>query len=123
VPASVVNEAVAAGAFVKAVLHDGVAITHVAHYGKSMPVHLRTALELGSPPAFNGVVCEVCGSPFGLEWDHVDPRANGGALSVHNMKPKCWYCHDQKTAADRQAGLLGPGKPRRARRVPERGPP
>jgi hypothetical protein len=127
VPKSAVGDAVAAGAFVKAVLHDGVDITTVAHYGKSMPAHLRTALELGRPPTFDGVVCEVCGSPFGLEWDHVDPRANGGAWSATNIRPKCWPCHHDKTEADRRAGLLGPGKgggrPRRSGREPERGPP
>jgi hypothetical protein len=107
VPDAVVTDLVAGGAFVKAVLHDGVDITTVAHYGKSMPVHLRTALELGKPPKFEGVRCVRCGRRFHLEWDHIDPRANGGPWSFTNNQGLCWECHVKKTEEDRRAGLLG----------------
>jgi hypothetical protein len=43
-----------ADAFLKAVLHDGVAIHTVAHFGRHLPAELRTALELGDPPASRG---------------------------------------------------------------------
>ena len=106
VPTDVVRDA-ARSASIKAVLHDGVTVTAVAHYGKAMPAHLRTALDLGPPPGFEGVACVDCGNGWHLEWDHVDPRANGGAWSLDNIEPRCWWCHVDKTERDRAAGLLG----------------
>ena len=103
------REALDAGAFVKAVLHDGVDITHVAHYGTKPPAHLLTALRLGHAPGFAGMVCDTCGAQLYLELDHVNPRANGGAWSMANIRPRCWPCHTAKTERDRKAGLLGGG--------------
>ena len=102
-------EGVLDDAFVKAVLHDGVRIDTVAHYGRHVPAHVRTALELGDPPRFEGAVCgeEGCSRRFGLQWDHLDPLANGGATSFKNLGPKCTPCHTEKTERDRAAGLLG----------------
>jgi hypothetical protein len=96
-------------AFLKAVLHDGVAIHTVAHFGRHIPATLRTALELGAPPDFEGVTCDEvgCDRRHGLEWDHVDPVANGGLTSLENLRPRCGPDHREKTEADRAAGLLG----------------
>jgi hypothetical protein len=119
-------------ASIKAVLHDGIEIRTVAHYGPKMPVHLRTALELGKPPDFDGVACVGCGRRFHLAWDHIDPQANGGPWSFDNNQPLCWDCHVAKSAADRKAGLWNGLGPKRARKgkhrapqeaEPERGPP
>ena len=98
-------------AFLKAVVHDGVRIETVAHLGRHIPAELRTALELGSPPGLEGVSCveEGCGRRYGLEWDHVDPLANGGVTSFANLQPSCWSHHRSKTERDRAAGLLGAG--------------
>ncbi|HWC12281.1 MAG TPA: HNH endonuclease signature motif containing protein [Acidimicrobiales bacterium] len=98
-----------ADAFVKAVLHDGVRIETVAHFGRHIPAELRTALELGPPPHFDGVECDEpgCGRRYGLEWDHVDPVANGGPTSYDNLRARCWPHHRAKTERDRRAGLLG----------------
>ncbi|MCU1449925.1 MAG: protein of unknown function endonuclease [Acidimicrobiales bacterium] len=95
-------------AFLKAVLHDGVDIHSVAHYGRHIPAALRTALELGPPPDFDGVRCaeEGCGRRHGIEWDHVNPVANHGETSYRNLEPKCWPDHREKTERDRRAGLL-----------------
>ena len=108
VPVSVVEEAMA-DAFVKAVTHDGVRIDTVAHYGRHIPAHVRTALDLGDPPTFEGAVCdeEGCERRWGLQWDHLDPVANGGATSLANLGAKCTPCHQEKTERDRLAGLLG----------------
>ncbi|MBV8302871.1 MAG: DUF222 domain-containing protein, partial [Acidimicrobiia bacterium] len=97
-----------ADAFLKVVLHDGVDITTVCHLGRHIPAELRTALELGAPPDFDGVVCSVagCNRRHGLEWDHTDPVANGGPTSYNNLSPKCWSHHQEKTIQDRRAGLL-----------------
>ncbi|MBV8304342.1 MAG: DUF222 domain-containing protein, partial [Acidimicrobiia bacterium] len=97
-----------ADAFLKVVLHDGVDIATVCHLGRHIPAELRTALELGAPPDFDGVTCSVqgCNRRHGLEWDHTDPVANGGPTSYTNLSPKCWPHHREKTVQDRRAGLL-----------------
>ncbi|MDQ3978457.1 MAG: HNH endonuclease, partial [Actinomycetota bacterium] len=107
---SVVRE-LAHDAFLKAVLADGTQIHTVAHFGRHIPAELRTALELGPLPALDGVACaeEGCDRRYGLEWDHVDPVANGGPTSYANLKPRCWPHHQAKTERDRAAGLLGVG--------------
>lgn len=107
VPRSVVQDALRAGAFVKAVMHDGVKIDTVAHYGRRIPAAVRTALELGDPPRFDGIRCVDCGRHLGLEWDHIDPLANGGQTARGNLAPRCRSCHRDKTERDRRAGLLG----------------
>lgn len=108
VPVSVVRDQVD-DAFVKAVTHDGVRIDTVVHYGRHIRAGLRTALELGKPSGFEGVVCVEpgCRRRWGLEWDHLDPVANGGPTSYDNLAGRCWYCHGEKTERDRKAGLLG----------------
>jgi hypothetical protein len=95
-------------AFLKVVLHDGVRIDTVVHFGRHIRAELRTALELGRPPRFDGVECaeEGCGRRYGLEWDHVDPVAHGGPTSYDNLTARCWPHHRAKTSHDRQAGLL-----------------
>ena len=98
-----------ANAFVKAVLTDGVAVQRVRHFGRRIPAEVRTALELGPPPEFDGVTCAElgCERRYGLEWDHVDPLANGGPTSLENLQPQCAPHHREKTRRDRAAGLLG----------------
>ena len=107
VPVSVVRGALE-DAFVKLVTHDGARIREVVHVGRKLPAVLRTALELGSPPRFEGVACieEGCDRRLGLEWDHLDPVANGGVTSLDNLEPRCRPCHRAKTERDRAAGLL-----------------
>jgi hypothetical protein len=112
----------ASDAFLKAVLHDGTEIHTVCHLGRHVPAQLRTALELGPPPDFDGVTCSVpgCGRRYGLEWDHEDPVANQGPTSYENLKnPKCWPHHQDKTERDRRAGLLDGA----INRLQKRGPP
>ena len=113
-------------AFIKAVLHDGVQVQTVRHFGRHISAELRTALELGSPPDFTGAKCvePECGRRYGLEWDHVDPVANGGPTSLDNLQPRCWPHHRDKTERDRRAGLLrarppgaGSEEPRAPRRA------
>jgi hypothetical protein len=118
VPVSVVRDAVADDAFVKAVLMKGCEINTVAHFGRRMKAELRSALELGPAPRFEGAACVEagCDRRYGLQWDHVDPVANGGLTSYANLGARCVPDHGAKTERDRKAGLLGP-------RRKERGPP
>jgi hypothetical protein len=93
-------------AFLKAALHDGVNIHTVKHFGRHIPAELRTALELGNPPDFDGVTCseEGCDRRYGLEWDHDNPVANGDETSYQNLNPRCQPHHWDKTERDRKAG-------------------
>jgi hypothetical protein len=101
-------------AFLKVVLHDGVAIHTVAHFGRKKPVHLMSALELGAPPEFGGVTCAIegCERRYGLQWDHIDPVANGGPTTYENIQPLCGPEHREKTERDRKAGLLNGSRER-----------
>jgi hypothetical protein len=104
-------DAVARDAFIKAVLHDGEKIDTIVHYGRRQtPAVVRTAIELGEVPHFDGISCVDCGQPFLLQLDHDDPVANGGPTSARNLKPRCFRCHVEKTERDRLAGLLDRGR-------------
>ena len=105
----------AADAFLKAVLHDGVDVQRVRHFGRRYTAHLRTALDLGPVPAFTGRACADCARTYGLERDHVDPVAHTGTTTISNLVDRCYPCHAAKTERDRRAGLLG-------RRARARGP-
>ncbi len=111
-PVSVMR-ALAENAFLKVVLHDGVQVQTVAHYGRSIPAHVRTALELGFPPDFNGPRCSEpgCDRTHLLERDHDDPVANGGPTNASNLGWKCEPDHREKTKRDRAAGKLGSRAP------------
>jgi 5-methylcytosine-specific restriction endonuclease McrA len=109
----------AESAAIKAVVHDGVRIETVKHLGRYIPAELRTALALGGPPDFDGVVCTDCGTRHGIQYDHIDPVANRGPTTQRNLTGRCWDCHEKKTEADRQAGLLGGNRNGKgARRAP-----
>jgi hypothetical protein len=118
IPVSLARE-MAKDAFLKAVLHDGVHIHTVKHFGRHIPAELRTALEVGPLPDLDGVTCseEGCERRYGLEWDHDNPVANGGETSYENLRPKCEPHHWDKTERDRRAGRHG-GRPREPRPPP-----
>lgn len=114
IPVSLARE-LGKDAFLKAVLHDGVEIHTIAHFGRRYPAVLRTALMLGPPPEFEGPTCSDpgCDRRYHLELDHLDPCANGGETSFENLAPRCWPHHRTKTERDREAGLLNPKPPPR----------
>lgn len=100
-------------AFLKAVLHDGVNVHTISHFGRRRPAALQTALDLGPAPEFTGRACVDCGRRCGLEYDHTDPVNNRGPTSYENLKPRCYLDHREKTERDRKSGLLGPTAPGR----------
>jgi Domain of unknown function (DUF222)/HNH endonuclease len=110
-PPDVAKE-LAQDAFIKVVLHDGVNIHLVKHFGRHLPAALRTALDLGPVPQFTGRACVDCGSRWGLEYDHVNPVANQGPTEYANLQARCYKDHQIKTERDRKAGLLGSGSAR-----------
>ena len=105
-------EALGADLFVKAVLHDGEQVTHVAHFGRNLTAAQRTARGIGPPPEFDGRRCSEpgCERRLGLETDHVVPFAEGGATSGENLRDRCVPHHWQKTERDR-ARVRGGGRP------------
>ena len=108
IPVSMVWDALRNDAFLKAVIHDGVRIDTVVHYGRHIRAELRTALELGKPPDFDGVTCaDGCGRRFNLQWDHVDPLANHGPTSFDNL-----------VNSKAHLGSFPPGSPRRPSPLP-----
>jgi hypothetical protein len=112
IPVSLARE-LGRDAFLKTVLHDGTRIDTIAHFGRRYPAVLRTALDLGAPPDFDGNVCAApgCDRRYHLQRDHIDPVANGGKTTYTNNQPLCWPHHQVKTDQDRKAGLLR-GRPR-----------
>jgi len=99
---------VAQDAFLTGVISDGKDLRHMRRWTRNTPVEVRLALELGDPPAFDGIRCADCGNRFGTEIDHVEPHVALGPASTDNLEPRCWSCHQAKTARDRKAGKLRP---------------
>jgi hypothetical protein len=122
IPVSLAKE-LGRDAFLKAVLHTGTEIHTIAHFGRRYPAVLQTALDLGAPPKFEGIVCTApgCARRSRLQRDHIDPVANGGETSYANNQPLCPPDHRLKTERDRKAGLLS-GKHRRRTESARAGP-
>jgi hypothetical protein len=98
--------AVVGEAFLKMVVTDGVDVRTVTHLGRTVPAHVRTALEVRDPRC----VVPTCGETRLLEIDHWRvPFANGGPTTLDNLCRVCRSCHRKKT---HQGFVLdgGPGK-------------
>jgi 5-methylcytosine-specific restriction endonuclease McrA len=100
------------------VFYDGRDLRHLRRWTRHAPIEVLIALELGHPPAFDGIACTDCGKRFRTENDHVEPHVAHGPASTANLKPRCWSCHRAKTERDRKAGKLTSSDP-----GAERGPP
>jgi hypothetical protein len=102
---------IAEDAFLNGMFYDGVDLRNFKRWSRDPSVEVRTALELGEPPRFDGVLCVDCGNRFRTEFDHVEPRVALGPSSMGNLKPRCFDCHQVKTERDRKAGKLKPPEP------------
>jgi hypothetical protein len=92
--------------FLKLAAHDGVAVQWVTHFGRHLSAEVRTALDLGPPPDFDGRVCACgCGGRYGLHIDHRNPLHNGGPTQLDNLQPLRGPEHVMKTKRDRANGL------------------
>lgn len=78
---------------VKILERDGVEVTRVAHAGRTIPAHLRTALEARDPSC----VVPGCEMRIGLEIDHIVPLADGGITRLDNLARLCRFHHGEKT--------------------------
>jgi hypothetical protein len=102
---------IAGDAFLSGVFYDGTDLRHLKRWSRHTPLEVALALELGEPPSFDGIACVDCGNRFRTEFDHVQPHAALGPASYGNLKPRCWTCHQTKTARDRRDGRLKPPEP------------
>ena len=97
-------------AFVTAVVQKGRDITTVAHFGRHIPAHLRTAMIVG------GRECSIerCANRGYLEIDHAEVDfAAGGPAAWWNVEWECSICHARKT----QGWILGPRNPTTGKRT------
>jgi uncharacterized protein DUF222/HNH endonuclease len=78
---------------VKILERDGVEVNRVAHAGRTIPAHLRTALEARDPTC----VVPGCDMHTGLEIDHIVPFAEGGPTRLDNLARLCRFHHGEKT--------------------------
>ena len=78
---------------IKAVLSDGTDVRNVAHFGRTIPARVRTALEARDKTC----VVPECDEREGLEIDHVVPLAEGGPTRLDNLARLCRWHHGLKT--------------------------
>ncbi|HEY3671837.1 MAG TPA: hypothetical protein VGN51_12955 [Acidimicrobiia bacterium] len=78
--------------FVKAVLVDGVDVLAVSHIGRSIPAHLRTALE----ELYQQCVIGGCEVREHLENDHNLPVEFHGPTALWNLGRLCGHHHEHK---------------------------
>ncbi len=96
--------------FITAIVKKGRDIATVAHFGRHIPAHLRTAMIV----AGRECVIEGCESRGYLEIDHCDvDYAEGGPASWLNLGYGCSIHHDQKS----RGWKLGPRNPRTGKRT------
>ncbi|MGH9105929.1 MAG: hypothetical protein ACRDZX_08855 [Acidimicrobiales bacterium] len=121
VPVRWVREAMA-DAFVKAVVHDGVRVRNVAHLGRHMNAELRTALELGPVPGFDGVKCSHpgCERRYGLEWDHVQAVSRGGPPATVTSRSCVSRTTGKRPSVTAKPGPASPVRPERGTLAPRR---
>ena len=81
-------------AFVKILVTESVNVASVCHIGRTIPAHLRSALEERDPTC----VVPRCDVAVGLEIDHWrTPFAGGGPTELSNLVRLCHAHHAMKT--------------------------
>ena len=91
IPVSVAQR-LAEDAFLKALLTDGTDVLSVSHLGRTIPAHLRTALDDLYPEC----AIEGCHVAWGLEIDHNLPVEIGGLTEIVNLNKLCPHHHQYK---------------------------
>jgi hypothetical protein len=80
-------------AFLAVVVRNGIDIVNVAHHGRGLNAHQRTAIEA------NGLRCTniACNRTIALQIDHRIPYATDPVTRLDNQDPLCGDCHRLKT--------------------------
>ncbi|MGH9014295.1 MAG: HNH endonuclease signature motif containing protein [Acidimicrobiia bacterium] len=99
--------------------HQGVDVLAVAHLGRTIPAHLRTAVEERDQEC----VVEGCHVNRHLEIDHNIPVADRGPTASWNLNRLCPWHHDHKTRHNLRLEGEGEGEGSRKRLVPAGRPP
>lgn len=105
--------ALSSDAIVSAIVGDGVDVRAVAHLGRTIPAHVRTALEA------RDLTCVVPGCMVDerLEIDHIVPLAEGAPTRLDNLARLCeWHHYPQDPPR-----LPPRGRPRSLELGPSRG--
>jgi hypothetical protein len=101
-----VAEGLLGEAMLKLVVEGGVDVATMVHLGRSVPAHVRSALEARDRTC----VVPECSVSLGLEIDHWQvPFAEGGASELGNLARLCRMHHRMKTY-DGYVLSGGPGK-------------
>jgi hypothetical protein len=82
-----------ADAILSAIVTDGVDVKAVAHLGRNIPAHLRTALKARDP----GCVVPGCDVRDHLEIDHIQDFGKKGPTCLANLASLCHWHHYLKT--------------------------
>ena len=90
--------------FLACVFTEAGDIRAVAHLGRTINQHLRTALALRD----RGCVVPGCGVTYSLEIDHVLPLESGGDTRLDNLAILCRHHHRMKTYAGWTLARTGP---------------
>jgi hypothetical protein len=92
IPISVVREMLD-DAFLAVVVTKGRDVVSVAHHGRGLNVHQRTAIEA------QGLRCSnlACNQSVGIQVDHRHPWAKDRVTKLDNQDPLCGPCHRRKT--------------------------
>jgi hypothetical protein len=106
IPVSVAQR-LADDAFLKAIMTTGVDVLAVSHLGRTIPAHLRTALD----ELFPECSVEGCNVAWSLEIDHNQPVEARGPTALWNLNKLCRYHHQLKTRLDLR--LVGHGTTKR----------
>jgi Domain of unknown function (DUF222) len=86
--------ALAGDSILKAIVMKGPDVVEVRHLGRTIPSHIRTALQIRDPAC----VVPGCDKRRGLEIDHYRvPFAEGGPSTLDNLARVCSWHHYQKT--------------------------
>jgi hypothetical protein len=76
-------------AYLTGVVCDGKDLRQMRRWTRHIPTEIKLALNLGSPPDFDGRRCVDCGNRFRIEHDHDHPHADGGPTSLANLPDRC----------------------------------
>ncbi|MGH9042595.1 MAG: DUF222 domain-containing protein [Acidimicrobiia bacterium] len=92
IPVSLARQ-MAEDCILKVLVTKGVKITAVAHAGRTIPAHLRTALECRDPKC----IVPHCDTRRGLQIDHRAPWSATRDTSLENLARLCRWHHYQKS--------------------------
>ncbi|HWC13814.1 MAG TPA: hypothetical protein VG929_04385 [Actinomycetota bacterium] len=102
---------IAQDAFLTGLFYDGEDLRHMRRWTRNTPARssLRwSSMNLRPSTASDASTAATGSEPRTITWSRIPPR---GPASTDNLNPRCWPCHQAKTARDRKAARLRPPDP------------